>query len=199
MNSEGLELKFWDSIKNSTDPEEFRAYLERFPNGTFSALAKRRIQALRSPVGRPDVSNPGSARPSNTTQAVDPVVKAKFFTFTLHGCRASGSTVLCNLSITNEESMERQLIFYYQGDDLRTRVFDDQGNEGRFTDNRIGGRPSSDFDKIVPGITIKASATFDGISEQASSLKLLSLLFATSANGVQRSFKVEFRDVPLTR
>jgi hypothetical protein len=39
-----LEMSFWDSIKNSKDPSDFRAYLDRFPNGTFAALARTRAQ-----------------------------------------------------------------------------------------------------------------------------------------------------------
>lgn len=41
-----LELSFWETIKNSTDAEDFKAYLERYPNGTFAALAKRRVAVL---------------------------------------------------------------------------------------------------------------------------------------------------------
>lgn len=43
-----LEMSFWESIKNSTEPADFQAYLDRFPNGTFSELARRR--AHPSPV-----------------------------------------------------------------------------------------------------------------------------------------------------
>lgn len=39
-----VELTFWETIKNSNDPEDFKAYLEQYPNGRFAALAKRRAQ-----------------------------------------------------------------------------------------------------------------------------------------------------------
>jgi hypothetical protein len=39
-----IEMSFWDSIKNSTDPADFRAYLEKFPNGSFASLARTRAQ-----------------------------------------------------------------------------------------------------------------------------------------------------------
>ena len=42
---------FWQSIANSTNPAEYEAYLAQFPNGVFSALARVRLAALRSPVG----------------------------------------------------------------------------------------------------------------------------------------------------
>jgi adenylate cyclase len=41
-----FELAFWESIKESSDPGEFAAYLERYPAGTFAALAESRREAL---------------------------------------------------------------------------------------------------------------------------------------------------------
>ena len=55
-----VEVVFWQSIANSTNPVEFEAYLAQFPNGVFRALAEARLAALRAPanaapavVGRP--------------------------------------------------------------------------------------------------------------------------------------------------
>ena len=64
-----VEVVFWQSIANSTNPVEFEAYLAQFPNGVFRALAEARLAALRSPanaapaaVGRPagGVGSPAS-------------------------------------------------------------------------------------------------------------------------------------------
>ena len=35
-----LEALFWQSIVNSTDPADFEAYLETFPDGVFQRLAQ---------------------------------------------------------------------------------------------------------------------------------------------------------------
>jgi hypothetical protein len=37
------EITYWDSIKNSNNPNDYRAYLKRYPNGIFSDLAKSRL------------------------------------------------------------------------------------------------------------------------------------------------------------
>ena len=50
------ETVFWQTISNSTDPADFRAYLEQFPNGVFAALARNRVAALGDP---PVVTLPG--------------------------------------------------------------------------------------------------------------------------------------------
>jgi formylglycine-generating enzyme required for sulfatase activity len=59
-----LELSFWETIKNSADPEDFKAYLEQYPNGRFAPLARRRVATLTAPsrpaggdeAGRSDAS-----------------------------------------------------------------------------------------------------------------------------------------------
>src|SRR5205085_5469826 len=45
-----VELSFWETIKNSTDAEDFKAYLEQYPNGRFAALARRRVATLSAPT-----------------------------------------------------------------------------------------------------------------------------------------------------
>ena len=60
-----LEGLFWQSIVDSTNPAEFEAYLEQFPNGVFRMLAQVRLEALRVPTGdRPAAGVPrgGGAR-----------------------------------------------------------------------------------------------------------------------------------------
>ena len=57
---------FWQSIVNSTDPADFEAYLEVFPNGVFRRLAENRLAALRSPGGNPPAS---AGRPAGGVRA----------------------------------------------------------------------------------------------------------------------------------
>ena len=58
-----LELSFWDTIKNSNNPEDFKSYLEKYPDGQFSGLAKSRAQATR-PANNPAYSDSGSVEMS---------------------------------------------------------------------------------------------------------------------------------------
>src|SRR5713101_2380580 len=43
-----IELSFWESIKSSNNPDDFKAYLDKYPDGQFAALAKSRSQPVRS-------------------------------------------------------------------------------------------------------------------------------------------------------
>jgi eukaryotic-like serine/threonine-protein kinase len=45
--TEAVELEFWRSIKDGTDPNDFELYIQQFPSGIYSALAKRKISRLR--------------------------------------------------------------------------------------------------------------------------------------------------------
>jgi hypothetical protein len=64
-----FELAFWDSIKASDDPRDFKDYLERVANGqftgAFASLARHRLDRLDRPPTAPatTAATPGSAPP----------------------------------------------------------------------------------------------------------------------------------------
>lgn len=193
VDSAAVELSFWDSVKNSSDPEDFNAYLERYPNGTFASLAKRRIQAVQG-------KSSGNTEPPQPTRPTGQSAKAKFFTFNLQQCRTSGATVTCDLLITNEESSERPLSFYRLDAGRVSKAFDDQGAELRMSTNQLANKSSYDDATLIAGVPVRATATFEGLSPQAKRIKLLTLWFNTIAQGfIVDSFKVEYRDVALVQ
>src|SRR5207245_6107695 len=42
-----IELAYWDTIKNSTNTDDFKAYLDKYPDGQFAGIAKIRAQPSR--------------------------------------------------------------------------------------------------------------------------------------------------------
>jgi hypothetical protein len=54
------EITFWNSIKDSKSPAEIKAYLDRYPTGTFSELAKIRLKALEAPAAAPVTAAPAA-------------------------------------------------------------------------------------------------------------------------------------------
>ncbi len=60
---------FWESVKDSKSADEFRAYLERFPDGLFVALAHARLRALPETQS---ASAPPSARPPSSAAGSTP-------------------------------------------------------------------------------------------------------------------------------
>jgi len=70
-NLEGL---FWDSIKGSRNPADFKAYLAKFPSGVFAELARNRLAVLeQETASRPPAASAAQAVPSSTAvQAAPP-------------------------------------------------------------------------------------------------------------------------------
>lgn len=64
------ELSYWESIRNSTNPEDFKAYLEKYPNGQFAELAKLRVRRAR-PVGTPSSGDAAAAERVRNTRVFE--------------------------------------------------------------------------------------------------------------------------------
>lgn len=71
-----FELSFWDSVKNSSEPEEFAAYLRKYPQGQFAELARIRLRALSARAGaatRPEAATqPPAAQAAETPAPAQP-------------------------------------------------------------------------------------------------------------------------------
>ena len=48
------ERVFWESVKDSTNPADIQAYLDRYPGGTYEVLARNRLEALQRPEAPPE-------------------------------------------------------------------------------------------------------------------------------------------------
>ena len=58
------EMMFWESIKDSNDPDAYESYLESFPKGLFASLARRRAaHPPRDAPGEPPPSPDAPSRP----------------------------------------------------------------------------------------------------------------------------------------
>ena len=76
-----LEITFWNSIKDSSNTADFEAYLRQFPNGTFSSLARNRVETQKDGIqgDRPDpapnapVESGETARMPKTKDGADKV------------------------------------------------------------------------------------------------------------------------------
>ena len=69
-----LELAFWDAVKNSTSPADYRAYLEQYPKGRFAALARVRANTDTA-SNKPAAATPDPApRPTPVLAAETPAM-----------------------------------------------------------------------------------------------------------------------------
>jgi hypothetical protein len=71
------DLMFWQSVSNSHDPGEYRAYLQAYPNGQFAALAKIRLEYFAQQRGAAPSSAPAAASlPQASIEPTHPVYRA---------------------------------------------------------------------------------------------------------------------------
>lgn len=74
-SSTNTDALFWESIKDSDDPEDLKAYLEQFPDGIFAKLATNRLARLSTSgtqtqsAPEPDESVALAAPSSDSTQS----------------------------------------------------------------------------------------------------------------------------------
>ncbi len=60
-----IEREFWISVRDSNRPEDIQAYLDKYPSGNFTALARNRLDSLLHPVS-------GAQSPVERVAAVKP-------------------------------------------------------------------------------------------------------------------------------
>lgn len=86
------EQNFWDSIRSSRSPAEFRAYLDAFPKGYYADQARARIRELEG-----SASNLPPTRPSDPPPYVPPAPN-----YTTPPPPSSNASVLTNYTIIRE-------------------------------------------------------------------------------------------------
>lgn len=135
-----------------------------------------------------DGSQPKTQTPA-TRQQRSWKIESHFFTFDLQRCRLSGTSVLCEFIITNNDQ-DRRL-----GIDNRTTMFDDFGNESQAKELQIADKTgySSVDAALISGVPVRARLSFEGISPEATRMTL----FHVQLNDPGGYFQIEYRNVPL--
>jgi len=76
-----IEREFWVSVRDSSRPEDIRAYLDKYPNGSFASLAKNRLEGLVRPnrtasaEPAPVLRNPQPELTASAPAALEPPAK----------------------------------------------------------------------------------------------------------------------------
>lgn len=114
------------------------------------------------------------------------------FTFSLEGCTRSGTTVRCDLLVTNNAA-DRQMNLYGTLRHGASRLYDERGNAWQAVQVVLGnqeGRLARSL--LVQGIASRAQVRFEGVAPEAQVAALLELYCWSG-----QEFRVQFRDVPL--
>lgn len=68
-DTQTAEIEYWKSIAAGTDPALFQGYLDAFPDGLFSTLARQRIAALEASAEQQRAAAASAARQAEAAQA----------------------------------------------------------------------------------------------------------------------------------
>jgi TolB-like protein len=129
-------------------------------------------------------------QPSSASKSRTQKVEAQFFTFELQRCRLSGTTVACDLTVTNNDK-DRRLAICVGG-----VIFDDFGNRYDMYVTQLANEQGSAASAyLIGGIKTKARATFERVSPEATKIALMSLSICQVEGGA--GFNLQFRNIPL--
>jgi hypothetical protein len=133
-----FELSYWETIKNSNSAEDFKAYLEKYPEGQFVALAKNKITSLEaSAKSEPKSSNDSSATELAFWDAIKNSTRAEDFQAYLKKYPDGAFVELAKNRVTQLEATTRdadqRAAAQRQADEIAKRVETFQGTFGAKT------------------------------------------------------------------
>jgi TolB-like protein len=131
-------------------------------------------------------------------------VETNNFTFELKEVKMSGTTVTCDLTITNNDNNQDRNLVLHLKDGLsgrQSRIFDEFGNEYSATYVQLGnkerrGAIGDVTNTLVSGIPTKVKISFEKVSVKANKITLLEI---SCQLGSWTYFKAQFRNIPITR
>jgi len=233
-----VEREYWESIRGSTDPRDYQDYLTNYPNGAYLPIAKTRLRQLQeakngdnsetskggagtvpgknaSLVGK---GGSGSVPAKSTASAPDnserraPTAKVtvKAFALQLQSCKLSAGEVVCELSLTNISSTDKEFDLCHsdyrlvrRGKDV-TSAIDNAGNRYRLEESVIGGTRAANglFGKAVlaPQVPVRMTLKFDNVATTITSFSLLRLaIYERGTNDPDFMIYADFKNVAVDR
>lgn len=131
----------------------------------------------------------GKSNSSSSQQKIGQRLESDGIFFDLQGCKFSGTTVTCDLIVTNNED-DRELYISYN-----TRIFDESGNQYNASLIELGNN-RSDFEAwliLIKGIPTKLRLSFNEVSSGIRKITVLEIVGGTSNSRI----KIQFRNITL--
>ena len=181
-------------------------------DGGVSSTVIAAMQNAQKRKKQPDTTRPSRITTSPNIKIVDeanskspsiPTQEAGFFTVAVNGCDKSGTSVVCNLTVTNNGQDRR---FYPRV--RQSSVTDDTSTSAQASLANIGGKEINEWSAAVSGeagplvlenSSIKAQMHFRGVSTNAQRIGRLTIAFSVLTGNGDERFEVKFRDIPFEK
>jgi TolB-like protein len=194
----GVDAIVSGSISDLGKTVRVNARLISTETGEIFAVAAREFvkdQTLIDLMGSGE-ANSSTRDSSSSKKPAKQTVKASLYTFDLDECRLSGTTIVCDLTITNDDNDRK---FSYDNLVNGAGMTDNFGNIYGATSIRIANRNGFD-DAVIPSkVPTKSRIIFDNVSPEATRIVSLRMQFNRFEQHILTTFKVEFRDVALSK
>ncbi len=211
----GVEAIVVGTVADMGNSVDLRARLVDVEKG--AAITAAQIDVVKAPTIAKILSN--GRRPAIYGKAISkstiegemvsgelPKVTVKNLTIEMINCKKSGSDIICQLLITNNDQ-DRVLGVWYTGTAAKnhpTRIFDNSGNEYWANSVQIANKTAK-FDYTVSsrilellfinGVTVRSSFAISGdLLSEANSVSLFEFWLVEG----DTNFKIQFRNIPIT-
>jgi hypothetical protein len=111
-----MEMLFWETIKDSTDPADYQAYLDTYPKGRFAALARARLKRHAGPTSG---AAPATAAPAAPATPAVPATTGDKPVYVPRAARGASATTGPS-SQAPRTYVARVRAFVYKGPSVRT-------------------------------------------------------------------------------
>jgi hypothetical protein len=170
---------------------------------TINIAKTKAIEDLLGSAIKTDPTPQSSPTPKNnqkttlTNSQTESIQKeeANGITFEIKNCTISGTSLICNLIVTNTED-DKELVIPANALGSKVKVYDDQGNLYIASKCQIGN--VGEYLMLVSGIPTKIKFIFNNVSKNINKISLLQIDGRTYAKseGTQ-SFMIKFKNIAL--
>jgi formylglycine-generating enzyme required for sulfatase activity/TolB-like protein len=118
-------------------------------------------------------------------------VESNFFTFELHRCRRSGTSVICEFTITNNDKDRELGIYGYY-----SKLYDEYNNESKGSAAEMAnkGKNGSVEAFLVNGISTKARVYFENYSAASNKITRMDIRLCPQGSDC---FNIQYRNIPV--
>lgn len=71
IDAVAVEREYWETIRSSSDAQDYNYYLQAYPNGAYAAIARAKIRQIETAKNTPPNTQPTNASGSTASGPVD--------------------------------------------------------------------------------------------------------------------------------
>jgi hypothetical protein len=206
VDAVAVEREYWESIHNSTNPQDYHDYLTSYPNGPYAAIAKTKLRQFEETkntdnkyidsnggFGSVPTSSPASKPSNSESRPPLPRATVKAFAIELQSCKMSGGEVTCELTLTNNTASDKEFALCQsdfrvtrRGKDT-TKATDNTGNQYEVSESVLGSNRARKAyllkGVIPPQVPVRMSLMFENVASASTTFNLLRIAIYEQGNG----------------